>query len=510
VAAAAGEPAMPHATPTDSLMQSLEMQGESDAASTSGIIENLTFDNDGIYGGIALRQTWRPESSLLRATVDLGGASVALRAVRTPESAEGQGGLQYGGGGWRFGGGHLSVRQGFGLLAAGAGAWRGLGAGCGLLASPADWRGYGGAPDRRAVIGGGVERAGRNHRIYILRGRTPSTATRPARELGLYGVSWRSGGSGISALVLSEADARGWSLDLRRADGRLSAVLELSGRREDATEAALSAAGALRCDLDRLRLDLQYAVTPQGPASPLALRPACLAAWGDRGWALSIAWRPGPGLRVGFLGAASRGAPDPLNGNRRTLRRTGEVDLAWRRPDRSVWSLRLRSVTDGREGWTDRSPWLPAVPERRKNRAFLALRWSGGRAVPLRITFRHLRLGDQLLADPFAADDRSLLTAKVRRVLSRRWELQAEWARAWGGSADLMSVSAPAPGLLHPQHWGHWAAGYALGLGRRGEALNLGLAIGARQPKRVGDATDAPTWDYEVGISARLRSSLAF
>ncbi|MHB8080348.1 MAG: hypothetical protein ACYDIE_13975, partial [Candidatus Krumholzibacteriia bacterium] len=227
--------------------------------------------------------------------------------------------------------------------------------------------------------------------------------------------------------------------------------------------------------------------------------PPCLPGWNGCGWCLRTATALGPRARTEALFAVAREREEVAAGGVASgIRRRLELALAANL--RAGWTgeLRLRRTARSRSGWGDRSPWLP--PERldAEDRTQGVVTVDGTLAGwQVRLAARGLAVAKAAAgAEADAPVVRGLVEGRAERALGSGWSLRLAWAGAWGGTADLVSCAAPAPGLAVPRRWGAWAGERSVGCARVGRRWSVAAGCCLRRPAEPALPTRCELWQH--------------
>ena len=414
------------------------------------------------------------------------------------------GGFLFGGiRGCRAGVGYHSLSFGYGLLMAGAGGWNALTAGGTLLPARSSWRGYAGSASGHGLWGAGVEVGGRPGAIRMLRTVDRRGRTGDGGATTLIAADLGGPDRGLGALLLRDARGRGWSVAARCG----GMAFEATGwRPTQGGKRMLGAAAGASCSGPRWTLSTQFVCTSSASVSPFARRPASLKAWGGGSWAISGRWRPSAEQAFALL-LSGHAAPAGVAND--YSRRDGTV-IAIEMKRRFAGGVRiLTRIKRDRErsaGWEERSAWLPAAGTAagRRIHASASLEFETA-STDYRLVYRYLEIEKGASGEAAETGDRSLVSLKARTVIGRDWRFDTSCAWAWGGSADLMSVAAPATGLVLPLHWGHWCEGIDVGLSRTGGRLVVGAGLLFRISERETSGVTPREPDLRCLVSARMR-----
>jgi hypothetical protein len=141
------------------------------------------------------------------------------------------------------------------------------------------------------------------------------------------------------------------------------------------------------------------------------------------------------------------------------------------------WAWRLTRREERCRGWAARHPWLSAAETAfaRDTRLSCRLEREAG-GVRWRAEWRTLR------RERAVADDRSLLALRLDAPAGAGWRVRGALVWAWGGTADLTSVAAPAAGWLLPRHWGAWRDEVSVGVEGRPGGFRLSCGAALRRP----------------------------
>ncbi|MBA4378888.1 MAG: hypothetical protein C0395_09610 [Gemmatimonas sp.] len=205
---------------------------------------------------------------------------------------------------------------------------------------------------------------------------------------------------------------------------------------------------------------------------------------------------------IAALGAAehdgwSDGSPRLTAVHRWTLevesRQTGGGDALRR------WGASLSGRSQTQRGWAGRMPWLPPARQAAQD-TWRAAAWveTGTGAWRGRLGWRTVRVHERGVAQA-SADDRTALSLSVGASPTTGWGWRFVQVWAWGGEADLLSVEAPAPGLVLPRHWGRWRDERTLGVHWRRGGVAAAACAACRRPRSPGG-----TAAYEFRATAAL------
>lgn len=386
--------------------------------------------------------------------------------------------------------GRLALRGGAGLLLGGAGRSSAPSAGQSLRGGSAGWRTVRGEPSAGSLRGVVLALTSGGLTVQAVTGEGDRNGrlggggrTRQARL--------RLGGSRAagSLLLLSEAAGEGVGVGVELGDARLDGVAEAAFWRP-APSALVRRAWTVHAALGgrALRLEAQAAVREAGFAPRPGRRPAVLGADDRRGWALRARGRR-DGVAVALLLASARGEreiddlPAYCDRTRRELLVSGRVGgVAWR--------ARAADRVETVHGWSDRAPWLPAAEISARRTTRFDLRAAGTHGLlAWRVATGATGVSRRVAGDPSDAGWRRRLALRVDRPLGGGLTLRLNQVWAWGESVDLVSVEAPAPGLLRPRHWGRRDRERSLGLAWRVGGWRLTVAAAAWEgPADAGGA----------------------
>jgi len=404
---------------------------------------------------------------------ELAGDRIAGRAalrLRPDAAVDAAGGGHLRLGAWKAWAGHLTLRHGFGLVAADPARRVSLAADQGL----------GGVSGGLAVRTAAGEAAqGFQAGLETIGGRWRLASLWRSSADGAGAVSVRVGRSGDAGewAVFVQRDTTGiassWSGRLVRPS--LAVQWELAGRRTGAATPNLAAvAGVSWLAAPGLRLELQSGVSGGPWPDPAAVLPT-----GARsGWAFRLGWRDRGQGALELLLQGARLWPDSSLPRRRTQQ---VVEVAWERragPGLTL-ALRARRTARAETAWSERSPWLPGevMPAATRTVFTAVLEWDG---KPARLAgqWRSFSLGTDS-----GGGTRQLISFAARRSLSHRWTGWAEAATAWGEPVDLVRGMTPLPGVVVARHWGRWQSEVMAGLAGAWGPVSIRLALARRLPE---------------------------
>ncbi len=503
--AAPDDPSGVQEQPADSLVAAIDRLEPADLTAALAWLDT-DANGGGFLGGGAGR--WRGAARLTATggRWDLGRrdghSEVRLRGGdRTAMS----GGASLEAGGARVLVGDVGLHAGYGLLLSGAGRWAGL-------SSPGGGQGgiqaglHAGAAERRALRGVVAALNAGPGEIIAWRGRARDAGTGVRTGVALA----HAGARGHTALAfMTEAAGRGGSLSAVWTGGadaggdHAGGALALSGESSVWSEraggprrTAWAVSGRWRAGR-RASAEVQVAVAQPGSAPRSAQRPAALTADVGRGWLIRLQRRRESLSLVAAYGVAeqdgwSEGAP------RLTAVRRWSLD-ADGGDARRRWGASLSGRSVVQRGWAGRMPWLPSAGESAQD-TWRAASWveAGSGPWQSRLVWRTVRtvVHDGTVAGD---DDRSAVSLSLGAAPPVGWGWRFVQVWAWGGGADLVSVEAPAPGLLLPRHWGRWRDERTLGVHWRRAGAQASVCAAYRRPQLPGEAAD-----YEFRAAAVL------
>lgn len=411
---------------------------------------------------------------------DLRGKRLAARAairLRPGRAADLTGGFRAGIGTGRVWIGHLTMRHGFGLVAAdparrtSLGADRALGGVSGGLSVRTAALPVAAAPQ------GGVEAGFGSWNLAGHWGPDPAgtNAVRVARD----------GTSGAWALLAqrdTSAYAFSWSGRQSRAD--LEITWEMAARRPAAPTPGIGAAtgwagvtGLAWRPASAFRLEAQSGIA--GAAWPEAV--AILPTGARSGWALRALWRDrGRGV-LQVLVQGARQTPRSSAPRRSALQ---VAELAWERQTGAglTFALRARHAARRETTWPERTPWEPGDESAGTMRTLLAadMDWEA----------EGLRLGGRWRSFTSAGSTggtRQAFSLAGRRAFGKNLNLWAQLTAAWGDPVDLVTALSPTPGLVVARHWGRWQSETACGAAFGWGPLAVRAALARRLPEPLDD-----------------------
>lgn len=416
----------------------------------------------------------------LRIDARWGGWRVGGRIRDRVEEPSVRGALQFEGERQRIRAGNVGLAWGAGLLSAGPGRSAGLSAGERLArfrSGPVSGGSYG---DPRALRGVAAGLSLGRWRSWGAYGSTEPGSAQPGpmRQVGGFGVAGSSANLGL--LAVREQKELGFGLQAGIERSRWQAAVEAAGSKPPQADypwRAVLVRGAWSLGR-KCSVEGAFAAANGSAWFGAGRRPALLVEDEGRGWALRGAAEPVPGWRLAAILARAVGSDPQRDASRRRRDRTG-IEVRWN-PAKG-WSIQLRWRRTLEQEWTgsERYPWLPAVAGAEKRRMIwtAVLRRRAG-PVGWKVTLRTQSDGNGL-----EIRHRNLLQG-TGSIEPRSWiRLQASWATAWGGDADLVSALTPMPGVLLPRHWGHWRSETALGIRLRHAAVNCNAAVSQRVPE---------------------------
>lgn len=391
---------------------------------------------------------------------------------------------------WEACAGGVGVQQGLGLLCAAPGRWRSLTAAHPLVTGSVGVKPYGGAAVRRGVWGGSASvRAGR-WRLAGLWGRqqAASAGVRPGL-LRVMRLASELGSGELSGAVGEMAGIHGGSLALRlEPDWGAMQAEAVAWRDSSAATWHTAWAANVRRNGERLLLAGQLAAAASGVAPALASRPAALPGWSGWGWATRGRLRLEGGATLCLLLARGRQRDQGAEGPEIHHTHRLELNLVTRPWPWLRSEMRLRRSTSSEYGWRETSPWLPPAVVATRRREQLVLIGEHRRPrLRVLVSWRSLsEVKDVLPATIAGHGRRSLLAISVDWRARTRWRVRAGWGWAWGDDLDLLSVSAPVPGVVIPRHWGAWAGESTAGIEHRADGLTLQWGMAVRHPRPGG------------------------
>lgn len=434
--------------------------------------------------------------------LEVAAGPLAIRAALrldagTPTAAGA--GLQLAAGRWRLLAGQVTVRHGYGLVAADPGRRASLAAdrplggatgGLGLRAS---------ATAGVSAMNVGLETAVGSWRLAAVGG-----LNGPGRGAPLEVRLERHGGAGAGSehwAVLVHRDSLGVAIScggcLRRGDAEVAwegARLPVAG----GGATGRGVAGVTWQPRPQWRLELQSGLAGRAAGHGAAVLPATARA----GWAARLAWRARAQESWELLLQGARLEPDLSPPRRRTLR-LAEVGWSRRLGGGVQAGARLRHTERPETVWAERAPWEPAVtgPPGARTLVTATLDWSGA-AGALAGQWRSFRAGTTGGSTP--GGTRQLVALGGRRELGRRLAVWADAATAWGDDADLVRAVLPIPGVVVARHWGDWASEVVAGLRLEAGPVSLRAGLARRLPATpAGDGQAAPKPALEGWVEAR-------
>jgi hypothetical protein len=408
-------------------------------------------------------------------------------------------GLQLTAGRWRLLAGQVTVRHGYGLVAADPGRRASLGAdrplggaggGLGLRVSPTAGT---------AATRVGLETAAGPWRLAAVGG-VAGSGPGPRQDVRLE----RHGAGGLGSdhwALLVHRDSLGVAVScggsLRRGDAELAwegARLPVAG----GGAAVRGVAGVTWQPGPQWCLELQSGFAGRPAGSGAAVLPAAARA----GWAARLAWRARARESWELLLQGARLEPELSPPRRRTLR-LAEVGWSRRLGGGLQGGARLRHTERPETAWPAGAPWEPAVtgPAGARTLVTATLDWTGG-AGALTGQWRSFRAGTAAGGTP--GGTRQLVALGGRRDLGRRLAVWVDAATAWGDDVDLVRAAQPLPGVVVARHWGDWASEVVAGLRLDAGPLSLRAGLARRLPATpAGDGRAALKPALEGWVEAR-------
>lgn len=490
--AAAGPPSAPPIAQADSLAEEelppdlVEVIGELDALDQPlprrDLPQGVASAKDPRSGGGG-RLRWRTGAVTggLRhdGRFELIGTRVAGRGVlrlrpNTGPDAAGGGHLRLGA--WKAWAGHLTLRHGFGLIAADPARRTSLAADQGFGGIT------GGLAVRTAAANGprgfqaGLETDAGRWRLASL---WQSAADVP----GAVSVRVARGGEAgdWAVLVRRDTTAIASSLSGQLVRPSLAVQWELAGRQAHAAPANQAAVvGMSWLASPGLRLEIQSGVAAGPWPDPAAVLPA-----GSRsGWAVRLGWRDRGQGALELLLQEARLWPELSPARRRTQQ---VAEAAWERRAGSgiTVALRARRTARSETAWSERNPWQPGEVSPAATRTSITahLEWEG-KDTRLAGQWRSFAVGSSS-----GGGTRQLMSLGAKRNVTHGWTGWLEATSAWGDPVDLVRGLTPLPGVVVVRHWGRWRSEAMAGIAGELGAVSIRLALARRLPA-PGKASD--------------------